>query len=177
MANIRKALFRILIKKLKMTMSENQRNLEAGLLLNKNRNDINECRITAVVIFSTFVSVCGSFCFGCAVSQNLWFLCIQKFCVIHVLLSYMIFTGRLFISFSNRDHNRLRSLCCTSKKTKNHFHDSCFTQSLITCFTHICSLFELLQYSMFGSLMTFGAMFGAIFSGKVSDLIGRKGVI
>lgn len=30
---------------------------------------------------------------------------------------------------------------------------------------------------MFGSIMTFGGMIGAIFSGKVADLIGRKGVI
>jgi len=52
-------------------MSENSRNLEAGLLLRKNQNDINECRITAVVLFSTFVSVCGSFCFGCAVSHQI----------------------------------------------------------------------------------------------------------
>ncbi|KAF3572681.1 hypothetical protein F2Q69_00060512 [Brassica cretica] len=80
-----------------MTISENQRNLEAGLLLNKNRNDINECRITVVVLFSTFVSVCGSFCFGCAagyssvaqagitkdlglsVAQTMWFA--QIFCI------------------------------------------------------------------------------------------------
>jgi SP family facilitated glucose transporter-like MFS transporter 8 len=53
-----------------MTMSENSRNLEAGLLLRKNQNDINECRITAVVLFSTFVSVCGSFCFGCAAGYS-----------------------------------------------------------------------------------------------------------
>ncbi|WZY97277.1 hypothetical protein YC2023_069606 [Brassica napus] len=33
------------------------------------------------------------------------------------------------------------------------------------------------QYSMFGSSMTFGGMFGAIFSGKVADLIGRKGTM
>jgi SP family facilitated glucose transporter-like MFS transporter 8 len=29
---------------------------------------------------------------------------------------------------------------------------------------------------MFGSIMTFGGMIGAIFSGKVADLMGRKGV-
>ncbi|KAJ4895503.1 Sugar transporter ERD6-like 3 [Raphanus sativus] len=102
-----------------MTMSENQRNLEAGLLLNKNRNDINECRITAVVLFSTFVSVCGSFCYGCAAGY------------------------------------------------------SSVAQTGITTDLGL----SVAQYSMFGSLMTFGAMFGAIFSGKASDLIGRKGTM
>ncbi|KAH0863619.1 hypothetical protein HID58_080830 [Brassica napus] len=102
-----------------MTISENQRNLEAGLLLNKNRNDINECRITVVVLFSTFVSVCGSFCFGCAAGYS--------------SVAQAGITKDLGLSVA--------------------------------------------QYSMFGSIMTFGAMFGAIFSGKVSDLIGRKGTM
>jgi MFS family permease len=30
---------------------------------------------------------------------------------------------------------------------------------------------------MFGSIMTFGGMIGAIFSGKVADLMGRKGTM
>ncbi|KAH0876956.1 hypothetical protein HID58_064350, partial [Brassica napus] len=106
-------------KLIKMTMSENQRNLEAGLLLNKNRNDINECRITVAVLFSTFVAVCGSFCFGCAAGY-----------------SSMAQTGII---------NDLG--------------------------------LSVAQYSMFGSSMTFGGMFGAIFSGKVADLIGRKGTM
>ncbi|KAJ4915064.1 Sugar transporter ERD6-like 3 [Raphanus sativus] len=100
-------------------MSENQRNLEAGLLLNKNRNDINECRITVAVLFSTFAAVCGSFCFGCALGY-----------------SSMAQTGII---------NDLG--------------------------------LSVAQYSMFGSIMTFGGMFGAIFSGKVADLIGRKGTM
>lgn len=33
-----------------------------------------------------------------------------------------------------------------------------------------------LQYSLFGSILTFGAMIGAITSGKIADYIGRKGV-
>ncbi|CAH8251632.1 unnamed protein product [Arabidopsis lyrata] len=102
-----------------MTMSENSRNLEAGLLLRKNQNDINECRITAVVLFSTFVSVCGSFCFGCAAGY-----------------SSVAQTGII---------NDLG--------------------------------LSVAQYSMFGSIMTFGGMIGAIFSGKVADLMGRKGTM
>jgi SP family facilitated glucose transporter-like MFS transporter 8 len=100
-------------------MSENSRNLEAGLLLRKNQNDINECRITAVVLFSTFVSVCGSFCFGCAAGY-----------------SSVAQTGII---------NDLG--------------------------------LSVAQYSMFGSIMTFGGMIGAIFSGKVADLMGRKGTM
>ncbi|KAL1192950.1 Sugar transporter ESL1 [Cardamine amara subsp. amara] len=100
-------------------MSENSRSLEAGLLLNKNQNDINECRITAVVLFSTFVSVCGSFCYGCAAGY------------------------------------------------------SSVAQNGITTDLGL----SVAQYSMFGSLMTFGGMIGAICSGKAADLMGRKGTM
>jgi SP family facilitated glucose transporter-like MFS transporter 8 len=34
-----------------------------------------------------------------------------------------------------------------------------------------------LQYSMFGSILTIGAMLGAITSGRIADFIGRKGVL
>lgn len=34
----------------------------------------------------------------------------------------------------------------------------------------------ILQYSMFGSLLTIGAMLGAITSGRIADFMGRKGV-
>ncbi|CAN8305818.1 unnamed protein product [Cochlearia groenlandica] len=101
-------------------MSENERNLEAGLLLNKkNQNDINECRITNAVLFSTFVSVCGSFCFGCAGGYS-----------------------------------------------------SVAQAGIVTDLG-----LSVAQYSMFGSIITFGGMIGAIFSGKVADLIGRKGTM
>jgi len=33
-----------------------------------------------------------------------------------------------------------------------------------------------MKYSVFGSILTFGAMVGAITSGPIADLIGRKGV-
>ncbi|EOA37315.1 hypothetical protein CARUB_v10010993mg [Capsella rubella] len=102
-----------------MTMSDNSRNLEAGLLLRKNQNDINECRITAVVLFSTFVSVCGSFCFGCAAGFS--------------SVAQAGIVNDLGLSVA--------------------------------------------QYSVFGSIMTFGGMIGAVFSGKVADLMGRKGTM
>ncbi|CAI0464053.1 unnamed protein product [Linum tenue] len=36
---------------------------------------------------------------------------------------------------------------------------------------------SLAEYSMFGSILTFGAMIGAITSGSLADLLGRKGVM
>ncbi|KGN57056.1 sugar transporter ERD6-like 16 isoform X2 [Cucumis sativus] len=36
---------------------------------------------------------------------------------------------------------------------------------------------SLSQYSMFGSILTIGAMFGAISSGRIADYIGRKGAM
>ncbi|XP_073149153.1 sugar transporter ERD6-like 7 isoform X2 [Henckelia pumila] len=44
------------------------------------------------------------------------------------------------------------------------------TQSAIREDVHL----SLAEYSMFGSILTFGAMFGAITSGKMADYIGRK---
>lgn len=34
----------------------------------------------------------------------------------------------------------------------------------------------MMQYSTFGSMSTVGAMFGGLWSGKIADVIGRKGV-
>lgn len=33
-----------------------------------------------------------------------------------------------------------------------------------------------MQFSMFGSIITIGAMIGAVTSGRIADFIGRKGV-
>lgn len=33
-----------------------------------------------------------------------------------------------------------------------------------------------MQYSIFGSILTIGGMIGAVMSGKIADLIGRRGV-
>jgi len=33
-----------------------------------------------------------------------------------------------------------------------------------------------MQYSLFGSILTFGAMIGAITSGPIAEFVGRKGV-
>lgn len=34
----------------------------------------------------------------------------------------------------------------------------------------------ILQYSVFGSILTIGAMIGAVVSGRIADYIGRRGV-
>lgn len=36
--------------------------------------------------------------------------------------------------------------------------------------------FLYMQYSVFGSIMTVGAILGAVMSGKIADLVGRRGV-
>lgn len=43
---------------------------------------------------------------------------------------------------------------------------------VMLCQIHVLNM----QYSLFGSIMTIGAMLGAIISGKTADIIGRKGV-
>ena len=49
------------------------------------------------------------------------------------------------------------------------------------CLTHFCirdskHLLVIMQYSHFGSILTIGAMIGAIVSGKIADCIGRRGI-
>ncbi|KAK9017057.1 hypothetical protein V6N11_079544 [Hibiscus sabdariffa] len=72
--------------------------------------------LTPVLVFSTFVAVCGSFCYGC-------------------------------------------SLGYSSPAEKGIVEDLGLSVS---------------AYSVFGSILTIGGMVGAILSGKMADLIGRK---
>lgn len=49
------------------------------------------------------------------------------------------------------------------------------------CLMHFCvwcswHYLFIMQYSLFGSILTIGAMIGAIVSGKLADYIGRRGV-
>ncbi|KAG5412000.1 hypothetical protein IGI04_008319 [Brassica rapa subsp. trilocularis] len=81
-----------------MVLVEEERSIEEGLLELSNQSDASGCRITACVILSTFVAVCGSFSFGVA-------------------------------------------------------------------------------FSAFASLSTLGATFGALFSGKMAILLGRRGTM
>ena len=46
-------------------------------------------------------------------------------------------------------------------------------QTEFSALFHVCIC---IQYSLFGSILTFGAMIGAITSGPIADYIGRKGV-
>ncbi|XP_010550039.1 PREDICTED: sugar transporter ERD6-like 3 [Tarenaya hassleriana] len=101
-----------------MAVAEKESNLEAGLL-QKDQSDNEECRITLVVLFSTFVAVAGAFCFGCAAG------------------------------YSSAAHSGI-------------------TKDLGL---------SVADYSMFGSIMTFGGMIGAVFSGKVADILGRRGTM
>lgn len=40
----------------------------------------------------------------------------------------------------------------------------------------VLRLLSILQYSVFGSILTIGAMIGAVVSGRIADYIGRRGV-
>ncbi|OMO62413.1 General substrate transporter, partial [Corchorus capsularis] len=71
---------------------------------------------TAVLVFSTFVTVCGSFSYGCAIGYS-----------------------------SPAEYSIMEDLGLS-----------------------------MAEYSVFGSIMTVGGMVGAIFSGKIADLIGRR---
>ncbi|KAK6915533.1 Major facilitator, sugar transporter-like [Dillenia turbinata] len=73
---------------------------------------------TFVVIFSTFVAVCGSFVFGCAVGYS-----------------------------SPTESGIMNDLDLSSA-----------------------------EYSVFGWILTIGAMIGAVISGKMADLVGRRAV-
>ncbi|KAF2544951.1 hypothetical protein F2Q70_00019623 [Brassica cretica] len=213
-----------------MTMSENQRNLEAGLLLNKNRNDINECRVTVAVLFSTFVAVCGSFCFGCAAGYssmaqtgiiNDLGLSVAQYSMFGSSMTFggmfgAIFSGKVadligrkgqnipegekLIKMTMSENQRNLEAGLLLNKNRNDINECRITVAvLFSTFVAVCGSFcfgcaagyssmaqtgiindlglSVAQYSMFGSSMTFGGMFGAIFSGKVADLIGRKGTM
>ncbi|XP_013616280.1 PREDICTED: sugar transporter ERD6-like 18 isoform X4 [Brassica oleracea var. oleracea] len=53
-----------------MVLVEEERSIEEGLLELSNQTDASGCRITACVILSTFVAVCGSFSFGVAIGYT-----------------------------------------------------------------------------------------------------------
>ncbi|XP_065861212.1 sugar transporter ERD6-like 7 isoform X2 [Euphorbia lathyris] len=52
----------------------------------------------------------------------------------------------------------------------------CYSSPTQNAITEDLSL-SLAQYSMFGSILTFGAMIGAITSGSIADFVGRKGAM
>ncbi|CAN8265381.1 unnamed protein product [Cochlearia groenlandica] len=100
-----------------MVVVKKEKSIEEGLL--QNQNDDSECRITACVIFSTFVAVCGSFSFGVAIGYT-----------------------------------------------------SCAEVGIMKDMT-----LSIAQFSAFASLSTLGAAIGALFSGKMAIIIGRKGTL
>ncbi|KAF2563130.1 hypothetical protein F2Q70_00018603 [Brassica cretica] len=53
-----------------MVLVEEERSIEEELLELSNQTDASGCRITACVILSTFVAVCGSFSFGVAIGYT-----------------------------------------------------------------------------------------------------------
>ncbi|XVF57382.1 hypothetical protein PTKIN_Ptkin06aG0200700 [Pterospermum kingtungense] len=90
-------------------------NMEEGLITPPS----TASSLTPLLVFSTFVAVCGSFCYGCA------------------------------LGYSATAESGIRDDLGLS----------------------------VAEYSVFGSIMTVGGMVGAIISGKIADLIGRKGTM
>ncbi|XP_056865397.1 sugar transporter ERD6-like 18 isoform X1 [Raphanus sativus] len=100
-----------------MTVVEEERSMEEGLLKLKNQNDASDCRITACVILSTFVAVCASFSFGVAVGYT-----------------------------SGAEIGIMQDMGLS-----------------------------IAEFSAFGSFSTLGAAVGALFSGKMAIMLGRRG--
>ncbi|CAF2144317.1 hypothetical protein HID58_007487 [Brassica napus] len=102
-----------------MVAVKEERSLEEGLLKLKNQNDASGCRITACVILSTFVAICGSFSFGVSVGYT-----------------------------SGAEVGMIKDMGLS-----------------------------IAEFSAFGSFSTLGATFGALFSGKMAIMLGRKGTM
>ncbi|XP_023635919.1 sugar transporter ERD6-like 18 isoform X4 [Capsella rubella] len=99
-----------------MTVVEEERSIEEELLQHDDLNDDSGCRITACVVLSTLVSVCGSFSFGVA----------------------MAYTSAAEIEI-------MKDLGLSIS-----------------------------QFSAFASFNTLGSAIGALFSGKMAILLGRR---
>ncbi|KAH0940025.1 hypothetical protein HID58_007486 [Brassica napus] len=102
-----------------MVAVKEKRNIEDGLLKLKNPNDDPDCRITACVIFSTFLTVCGSFSFGVAIGYT---------------------SGAEIGMIKDMD-------------------------------------LSIAEFSAFGSFCTLGGTFGALLSGKMAIVLGRRGTM
>ncbi|CAF2144315.1 unnamed protein product [Brassica rapa] len=102
-----------------MVAVKEKRNIEEGLLKLKNPNDDPDCRITACVIFSTFLTVCGSFSFGVAIGYT---------------------SGAEIGMIKDMD-------------------------------------LSIAEFSAFGSFCTLGGTFGALLSGKMAIVLGRRGTM
>ncbi|CAH2044551.1 unnamed protein product [Thlaspi arvense] len=102
-----------------MMVVKEETSIEEGLLQLKNQNDDSSCRITACVILSTFVAVCGSFSFGVAIGYT-----------------------------SGAEVGIMKDMGLS-----------------------------IAQFSAFGSFSTLGATIGALFSGKMAIILGRRGTM
>ncbi|KAJ0253804.1 Sugar transporter ERD6-like 17 [Hirschfeldia incana] len=102
-----------------MMVVEEERSMEEGLLMLKTQTDASDCRITACVILSTFVAVCGSFSFGVAVGYT-----------------------------SGAEIGIMQDMGLS-----------------------------IAEFSAFGSFSTLGATVGALFSGKMAIVLGRRGTM
>ncbi|GKD90904.1 sugar transporter ERD6-like protein 5 isoform X3 [Tanacetum coccineum] len=106
---------------------------------------------TCVVVLSTLVSVCGSFVYGSAVNK-----------------SYFL-TSAINISILQDTY-----MVNGNSKTKRIDVTVGFSSPAQTGMMDDLGL-SLEEYSVFGSILTIGAMVGAVMSGKIADRLGRRG--
>ncbi|GKU86694.1 hypothetical protein SLEP1_g1185 [Rubroshorea leprosula] len=106
-----------------------------------------------MVYLSTFVAVCGSYEFGCCVSGLSYFKAEQ-------------------IGTDTFINSRMKILLALVLLTMNVGYSSP-TESAIMEDLSLSTA----EFSVFSSILTFGAMIGAITSGPIADLVGRKGAM
>ncbi|XP_018724091.2 sugar transporter ERD6-like 9 isoform X4 [Eucalyptus grandis] len=95
----------------------------------------SDSSVTALLVFSTLVAVCGAITTGCAVS-----------------------IGGLFVTSYVRHKGRSGTFC------------SGVTVQVL-CINHSPIM---LQYSLFGSMLTIGGVTASLLNGTITDMIGRK---
>ncbi|RVW53391.1 Sugar transporter ERD6-like 8 [Vitis vinifera] len=107
---------------------------------------------TVVVVFSTLIAVCGSFIFGTAVGY-----------------SSPAESGIVDdLGLSTAEDNDIK----TNVDNINQLFTSRMTPKAFSV-PHL----DAAMYSIFGSILTIGGMIGAVMSGKIADLIGRRGAM
>ncbi|KAK3200369.1 hypothetical protein Dsin_023784 [Dipteronia sinensis] len=121
---------------------------------------------TAILVFSTFIAVCGSFIFGTSVNALLTLKFKRKKnkidqSVESVSISHIYFCVIDWYIVTNAYMTTLQ-IGYSSPAEKGIIDDLGLSVA---------------EYSVFGSIMSIGAMLGAVMSGWIADLMGRRGAM
>lgn len=149
---------------------------EISIPLVLNNEEQQQRPFTATLTLSTLVAVLGSYAFGAAVISLLTVT--HSFSHFFKHPSFIIHT---LISFCRLDIHHLLNLqsCLTSISPWHRLITSFQIESKVETLAWFSwpdsnSLHSCMQFSIFGSILTIGAMIGAIVSGKVADYAGRR---